>query len=53
MIRDISVEEALNNPHLRWVDVRSPGEFADATVPGAVNVPLFDDEERADRKSVV
>lgn len=47
MIRDISVEEALNNPHLRWVDVRSPGEFADATVPGAVNVPLFDDEERA------
>ncbi|GAA5344276.1 tRNA 2-selenouridine synthase [Planifilum fimeticola] len=47
MIREISVEEALNNPRLRWVDVRSPGEFADATVPWAVNVPLFDDEERA------
>lgn len=47
MIREISVEEALNNPRLRWVDVRSPREFAEATVPWAVNVPLFDDEERA------
>lgn len=47
MIREIAVEEALNNPHLCWVDVRSPGEFAEATVPWAVNVPLFDNEERA------
>ena len=29
------------------VDVRSPAEHAEATIPGAVNVPLFDDEERA------
>ncbi|PLX86653.1 MAG: tRNA 2-selenouridine(34) synthase MnmH [Desulfuromonas sp.] len=29
------------------VDARSPGEFAAATVPGAVNVPLLDDAERA------
>lgn len=28
------------------VDVRSPGEYEDATIPGAVNVPLFDNEER-------
>ena len=32
---------------LRCVDVRSPGEFARGHVPGAVNVPLFDDAERA------
>jgi tRNA 2-selenouridine synthase len=29
------------------VDVRSPGEFADGHVPGAVNHPLLDDEQRA------
>ncbi|MCC7029993.1 MAG: tRNA 2-selenouridine(34) synthase MnmH [Chitinophagaceae bacterium] len=28
------------------VDVRSPGEFAKAHIPGAVNLPLFSDEER-------
>lgn len=29
------------------IDVRSPGEFAHAHLPGAVNIPLFDDAERA------
>ncbi len=29
------------------VDVRSPGEFCRGHVPGAVNIPLFDDAERA------
>jgi tRNA 2-selenouridine synthase len=29
------------------IDVRSPGEFGQGHVPGAVNIPLFDDSERA------
>ena len=29
------------------IDVRSPGEFQDGHIPGAVNLPLFTDEERA------
>jgi len=29
------------------IDVRSPGEFAQAHIPGAVNLPLFDNDERA------
>lgn len=29
------------------VDVRSPGEFADGHIPGAINIPIFDDDERA------
>ncbi len=29
------------------IDVRSPGEFAQAHMPGAVNLPLFDNDERA------
>ena len=28
------------------VDVRSPGEFNEATIPGAINIPIFDDEDR-------
>ena len=30
------------------IDVRSPSEFALGHIPGAVSVPLFSDEERAD-----
>lgn len=28
------------------VDVRSPKEFKEATIPGAINLPIFSDEER-------
>lgn len=28
-------------------DVRSPGEFQQGRIPGAVNIPLFDDRQRA------
>ncbi len=30
------------------VDARTPSEFAEATIPGALNVPIFNDEERAE-----
>jgi len=30
------------------LDVRSPGEFAYGHIPGAVNIPLFDDRQRAE-----
>lgn len=29
------------------VDVRSPKEYEEATIPGAINIPLFTNEERA------
>ena len=29
------------------VDVRSPGEFAEGHITGAINIPIFDDDERA------
>jgi tRNA 2-selenouridine synthase len=29
------------------LDVRSPGEFARARIPGAISFPIFDDEQRA------
>jgi len=47
MIKEINVQglKALDHPIL--VDVRSEGEFAEATIPGAINLPLFNNEERA------
>ena len=33
--------------HYPVVDVRSPGEFIQGHVPGAISIPLFDDAERA------
>lgn len=29
-----------------FIDVRTPAEFAESTIPGAVNIPIFSDEER-------
>ncbi|MCM1988142.1 tRNA 2-selenouridine(34) synthase MnmH [Oceanirhabdus seepicola] len=29
-----------------FIDVRSPGEFKQETIPGAINMPIFNDEER-------
>lgn len=45
-VRDIG--EILEHPEA-WqiIDVRSPGEFGAGHIPGAVNIPLFTDEERA------
>ena len=30
------------------IDVRSPGEFAKGHATGAISIPLFSDQERAD-----
>ncbi|MEO0802007.1 MAG: tRNA 2-selenouridine(34) synthase MnmH [Cyanobacteria bacterium J06642_2] len=46
MSRILSVPEFLAAPGT-ILDVRSPSEFARGRVPGAVNFPLFTDDERA------
>jgi len=38
---------ALRRKGALLVDVRTPDEFAETTIPGAINVPLFSNEERA------
>ncbi|KGP75924.1 tRNA 2-selenouridine synthase [Desulfosporosinus sp. Tol-M] len=47
MIKEINVQDLKTLDHPILVDVRSEGEFAEATLPGAVNLPLFDNLERA------
>ena len=47
MIKEINVQDLSTLDHPILVDVRSEGEFTEATIPGAVNLPLFNNEERA------
>jgi len=46
MVREVAIDEAIDAGAC-FVDVRSPGEFTEATIPGAVNIPLLRDDERA------
>lgn len=46
--KDITIEQFLSqDANYLPIDVRSPGEFHEATIPGAINIPLFTNEERA------
>lgn len=46
-ISDWSKQRKINHDHFCLIDVRSPLEFKDGHIPGAINIPLFSDEERA------
>ncbi len=47
MSNTVNFEEIFPCPVVLFVDVRSPVEFSRGHVPGAINIPLFADEERA------
>jgi len=46
VIKEISTSDFLAD-RSPLIDVRSPAEYAKGHIPGAVNIPLFSDEERA------
>jgi tRNA 2-selenouridine synthase len=49
MPKVISTEEFLNlSKTIPIIDVRSPGEYDHAHIPGALSLPLFSNEERAE-----
>lgn len=51
MFSNITVEElvpAIENGGMVLIDVRSPAEFKNFTIPGSINIPFFDDAERAE-----
>lgn len=46
-VKKLTIQEFFQrSPHHPILDVRSPGEYAQAHIPGAQNLPLFTDEER-------
>lgn len=48
MVKKLSIDDFLAKAHtLPVIDVRSPGEYDHAHIPGAVSIPLFDNDERA------
>ena len=46
MDRDITYTESLDIKDAIYIDVRSPKEYAEDHIPGAVNLPILDDEQR-------
>ena len=47
-MKALGIEEFLEKARtIPVIDVRSPAEYARARIPGAVNIPLFDDDQRA------
>ncbi|WP_164667949.1 tRNA 2-selenouridine(34) synthase MnmH [Virgibacillus doumboii] len=51
MFSDITLQELFarkKEEEHTLIDVRSPKEFHEATIPGSINIPVFTDEERAE-----
>lgn len=47
-MKELPIEDLFTLENKTVIDIRSPIEFADGAIPGAVNVPLFTNEERAE-----
>ncbi|KPL58669.1 tRNA 2-selenouridine(34) synthase MnmH [Rossellomorea vietnamensis] len=47
MFKDLPIEQC-DLEKYTFVDVRSPSEYREMTIPGSLNIPVFDDEERAE-----
>ncbi len=47
-MKEITIEEAYSYKDLIFIDVRSPSEYSYSTIPGAINLPIFSDQERKD-----
>lgn len=43
---EINYKDIPNKSNNIFIDVRSPKEFNEETIPGAINIPIFDNEER-------
>lgn len=49
MFTDISIERLIDEKkNMTLIDVRSPSEYKDFTIPGSLNIPIFSDAERAE-----
>lgn len=46
MFKDISFSDILSLGDVVYIDTRSENEFDEGTIPGAVNFPLFDNQQR-------
>lgn len=42
----ITIDQCLHGDRVIFIDVRSPKEYAEDTIPDAINIPIFDNDER-------
>ncbi|PIN76543.1 tRNA 2-selenouridine(34) synthase MnmH [Candidatus Woesearchaeota archaeon CG10_big_fil_rev_8_21_14_0_10_36_11] len=47
MVQKISVNDALQQKNVSFIDTRTPKEFAEDHIPNAINIPILSNEERA------
>ncbi len=47
MFTDVLYEDIKDRSDIVFIDTRSEGEFDESTIPGAIHVPIFHDDERA------
>ena len=47
MFETVEYKETLKEKDKLYVDVRTPKEFEKETIPGAINLPILFDDERA------
>ena len=48
MLKTIKIHEFIKiSKDLPIIDVRTPAEFSDGHITGALNIPIFSNEERA------
>lgn len=48
MHKTILIEEVQKLPQTIYIDMRSPAEFSNGHIIGAINIPIFSNEERAE-----
>jgi tRNA 2-selenouridine synthase len=50
LFKEMDIDELLNSESDEFVlvDVRSPSEYEEMSIPGSYNIPVFNDEERAE-----
>ncbi len=46
MINKVDIQEVLFEENMVFIDVRSPKEYHEDTIPNAINMPILNDEER-------
>ncbi|MBS4539904.1 tRNA 2-selenouridine(34) synthase MnmH [Clostridium sp. D2Q-11] len=46
MIKRVNYEDIVDKDNIVYIDVRSPKEYNEDTIPGAINIPILDNKER-------
>lgn len=46
MIKVVKIEDIIDRKDIVYIDVRSPSEYKNDTIPNAINIPILTDKER-------